>query len=92
VPTSSDLLSEAILAEAFVFCYPRTLQLVDAYLQACIGGALETVVFISHRDEWPAFQKLFLTYFQSSSIVTAFEDLIPDYEVLAIASRVHHGT
>jgi hypothetical protein len=87
VATSSDLYSDAIFAEALIFCYPRTLHLVDAYLRACVGGALEKVVFLSHRDEWSAFQNLFLTYFASLELVAGSTKLLPDYEVMAIATQ-----
>ncbi|SMY19570.1 unnamed protein product [Zymoseptoria tritici ST99CH_1A5] len=86
VSTSLELHPDAVLAETLIFCYPRTIQLVDAYLRECVGGALEKVVFISHRDEWPAFRELFLAHFAESDLAVDWPNLLPGYEILCIAS------
>ena len=84
VPCSMSLHPEAFLASALMFVYPRRANLVAMYLDAFLDGALETIVWLGHRNDWPEMELLLLAAFFKLEQIDG--PGIPDYEVLAVAS------
>jgi hypothetical protein len=63
VPTTSSIHSDAMLVSALVFVYPRKPDLIAMYLDASLDGALERLVWLGHRSDWPETQMLLLAAF-----------------------------
>lgn len=90
VSTSSSIHTDAIVADALLFCYPRARHLVEQYL--CAQGAADIIVFISHRTEWQGehgYRQLFLGHFTSVIEISSSADGLPvvaEYEMLCLAS------
>lgn len=85
VPSTTDLHHDGLMAEIFLFVYPRKSSLISAHLQAFVRGALQTVVLITSRHEWVEFAPILERAFSNVEII---QDCgLPADEVLAIASR-----
>lgn len=83
VPRSASIHPEAMLASSLVFVYPRHATLIASYL-AYIDGALEQLVWLGHRGDWPEAKEIIARSFDTLELVEG--DGLPDYELLAIAS------
>lgn len=84
VSSTRSVHPDAILAAVLMFIYPREVSLVQSYLQECLSCALEKLVWLSHRDDWPAYKPLLE---QSFTYVEEVEcHGLPSYELLVIAS------
>ena len=75
---------EAIMASDLIFVYPRQASLVAMYVENYLGGALEMVIWFSHRSDWVDVEELFLTTFVRVELIGA--PVLRDYELLAIAT------
>lgn len=84
VACSKSLHPEAFLASAWLFVYPREATLVAMYLDAFMDGAMETLMWLGHRNDWPEMELLLLAAFIKLECING--PGIPDYEVLAVAS------
>ena len=84
VPCSMSLHPEAFFASALMFIYPRRANLVAMYLDAFSDGALETLVWLGHRNDWPEMELLLLAAFVKLEQIDG--PGIPDYELVAVAS------
>ncbi|KAI7542923.1 hypothetical protein KC316_g15239, partial [Hortaea werneckii] len=69
VPSTSSLHPDAMLASSLMFVYPRMPALVSAYLDASTGGALEQIVWLGHRSDWPDFESVMRSRSSSVDIV-----------------------
>ena len=89
VPCTKSLHPDALLASALIFVYPRDLSLITMYLNVFLDGALEKVIWLSHRDDWRNTEELLLKAFFSIEVL----DIpgIPEYELLAIATMPRYG-
>ena len=85
VPSTSSLHSEALFASALMFVYPRTATLVAMYLDEFIDGAMETLIWLSHRNDWREAELLLLSAFYKLDRIE--RPGIAEYEVLAIATH-----
>lgn len=84
VPSTASPHSEAMLASALVFVYPRKSTLLAQYLDMSLGGALEQAIWLGHKNDWPDFEKLLFAAFTK---IELFERPgIPDYELLVFAT------
>lgn len=84
VPTTTSLHPDAMLASALIFVYPREADLIGQYLDASMGGALETVLWLGHRSDWHDVEQVLLAKSHSLKIIDGRG--LPDSEVLAIAT------
>lgn len=84
VSGTTALHPDAILASSLMFVYPRQPDLVAAYLDAAMGGALEQVVWIGHRNDWAEYEGLLQTHFHKIELVA--ESGMPSYELLVTAT------
>ena len=84
VPCSLSLHPEAFFASALMFVYPRRATLVAMYLDAFLDGALETLIWLGHRNDWPEMELLLLAAFFKLEQIDG--PGIPNYELLAVAS------
>ncbi|KAI7207778.1 hypothetical protein KC333_g9355 [Hortaea werneckii] len=84
VPSTTSLHPDAMLASSLMFVYPRMPALVTAYLDASIGGALEQVVWLGHRSDWPDFESVMRS--RSSSVAIVEGSGLCDSELLVVAT------
>lgn len=84
VPCTMSIHPDAFFASAWMFVYPRKASLVAMYLDAFMDGAMETLVWLGHRSDWPEMELLLLAAFFKLECVDS--PGIPEYEVLAIAT------
>lgn len=84
VPCTMSLHPDAMLASALMFVYPRNPSLVTLYLDAFIDGALEKVLWLGHRSDWPDAWKLLRAAFYQIELVEG--PGFPEYELLAVAT------
>ena len=84
VPCSFSLHPEAFFASAWMFIYPKRASLVATYLDAFMDGAMESLVWLGHRNDWLEMEMLLLAAFVKLECIDG--PGIPQYEVLAIAS------
>lgn len=84
VASTADLHHDALIADVFLFIYPRKPSLVIAYLEAFVRGALHTVLLITSRYEWVDFAPILERTFSNVEVI---QDCgLPAYEVLVVAS------
>lgn len=86
VPCTKSLHPDAILASTLLFVYPRDPMLIAMYLDASQGGALEQLIWLGHKSDWPVAEKLLLAAFFSLECIHG--PGIPEYELLAIATHL----
>nr|POE88251.1 hypothetical protein CFP56_11480 [Quercus suber] len=84
VATTRSIHCDAVMATTLIFVYPRELNLISRYLEACIGGAVEQVIWLSHRSDWPDAHNLLQTYFSDLEYLEGPE--VAGYELLVVAS------
>ena len=85
VPSTNSVYHDAMFASALIFVYPRQVSLLAQYLDACLNGVLEKILWLGHRSDWVDTEKLISTAFGS---IEYFEDSgIAEYEVLVIATE-----
>lgn len=84
VASTADLHHDALIADVFLFIYPRKRSLVIAYLEAFVRGALHAVFLITSRYEWIDFAPILELAFSNVEIIQ--ESGLPAYEVLVMAS------
>lgn len=84
VASTTDLHHDALIADVFLFIYPRKSSLVIAYLEAFVRGALHTVFLITSRYEWTDFAPILERAFSNVEMIQ--ESGLPAYEVLVMAS------
>ncbi|RMY47706.1 hypothetical protein D0863_15572 [Hortaea werneckii] len=84
VPSTTSLHPDAMLASSLMFVYPRMPALLTAYLDAATGGALEQVVWLGHRSDWPDFESVMRS--KSSSIDVVEGSGLCDSELLVVAT------
>ncbi|GAB1734715.1 hypothetical protein NU195Hw_g9157t1 [Hortaea werneckii] len=84
VSSTTSLHPDAMLASSLMFVYPRMPALITAYLDAATGGALEQVVWLGHRSDWPDFESVMRS---KSSSIDVVEGLgLCDSELLVVAT------
>lgn len=84
VANTADLHHDALMADVFLFVYPRTSSLVVAYIQTFVRGALHTLFLITSRGEWIDFAPILERAFSNVEIIQ--DSGLPAYEVLVMAS------
>jgi hypothetical protein len=84
VPNTFALHADAILADAWMFVYPRSISLLERYLAAFETGVLGTVVWLGPSEEFPEAQKSLLSSFDQLEIIGS--PVLPAYETLCIAT------
>jgi len=84
VPSTTSLHSDAMLATALMFIYPRSVSLVARYLESFYLGALDTVVWLGHESDWSDFEPHFLCHFDRVRHVS--DAGIAQYERLVIGT------
>ncbi|RMY71211.1 hypothetical protein D0862_14638 [Hortaea werneckii] len=84
VPSTTSLHSDAMLVSSLMFVYPRMPALIAAYLDASTGGALEQVVWLGHRSDWPDFESVMRS--RSSSVDIIEGAGLCDSELLVVAA------
>lgn len=84
VPCSMSLHPDAFLASAWMFVYPRRASLVSMYLDAFKDGAMEMLLWLGHRSDWPEVEPLLISAFVKLECIDG--PGIPEYEILAIAT------
>lgn len=90
VRSTTDLHSDALLAEVLMFCYPRqeTL-LLQKYLQAFVSGTLHTAIVLTHYDDHLPAKAILMTFFDRVDVVQ--NSGLPDFEKLIVATQVKSG-
>lgn len=83
VPRSASIHADAMLASSLLFVYPRSAALIARYLDF-IDGALEQLVWLGHRNDWPDAKIIVMRSFERLQLVAG--DGLPEYELLAIAT------
>lgn len=84
VPSTTSLHPDAMLASSLLFVYPRMPALITAYLDASTGGALEQVVWLGHRSDWPDFESVMRS--RSSSVDVIEGSGLSASELLVVAT------
>jgi len=84
VPSTTSMYPDAMLASSLMFVYPRMPALITAYLDASTGGALEQVVWLGHRSDWPDFESAMRS--RSSRIDVIEGSGLCDSELLVVAT------
>jgi hypothetical protein len=84
VSSTTSVHDDALLASSFLFVYPRQAELVARYLDASLDGALEQLVWLGHRNDWPELEMLLLAAFFKLERIDG--PGVADYELLVIAS------
>lgn len=85
VPSTHSVYHDAVFASTLIFVCPRQVNLLAQYLNACLNGALEKVLWLGHRSDWMDMEKVISTAFGS---IEYFEDPgIAEFEVLVIATQ-----
>ena len=93
VPSTTSLHPEAMLASALMFVYPRKADIVAMYIDALRGGALETVLWLGHRSDWPDIERGF--HDTSCQLELVDGPGLSEAELLAIATmptKTHKNT
>ena len=85
VSSTSCVYADAVFAEALIFVYPRQVSLIAQYLQICLGGMLEILVWFGHRSDWADAEDLLSSSFSNLEYV----DIpgIAEYELLVVATE-----
>ncbi|KAL9535439.1 hypothetical protein SMMN14_00599 [Sphaerulina musiva] len=83
----------ALRAAVLIFCYPRSLLLVERYLLSLLSTTvvtrtptLQKLIVLTHRDDYPSLRALLVPFFDQLSIVS--NSGLPDFEVLAVATHM----
>lgn len=85
----------ALRAAVLIFCYPRSLLLVERYLYLLSllsttvvtrTPTLQKLIVLTHRDDYPSLRALLVPFFDQLSIVP--NSGLPDFEVLAVATHM----
>ncbi|KAM3415688.1 hypothetical protein BST61_g9206 [Cercospora zeina] len=85
VRSTTALHSEALLADALIFCYPRpeTL-LLQKYLANFVSGTLHTAIVLTHYDDHLSAKAILMTFFTR---VDVLQDAgLPGFEKLIVAT------
>ncbi|TKA80958.1 hypothetical protein B0A55_02398 [Friedmanniomyces simplex] len=69
VPCTASLHPEAWLASTLLFVYPRQPALLRRYAESFVHGALEQVVWLGHRSDWPEIQEVLTPNFNKVEVV-----------------------
>ncbi|KAF2212467.1 hypothetical protein CERZMDRAFT_97735 [Cercospora zeae-maydis SCOH1-5] len=87
VRSTTDLHSEALLADALIFCYPRpeTL-LLQKYLANFVSGTLHTAIVLTHYDDHLGAKAILMTFFTQVDVVQ--HSGLPEFEKLIVATQV----
>lgn len=85
VASTSTLYADAMFASALLFVYPRQVSLIAQYLDACLNAALEKVLWLGHRSDWPDAEGTVSAAFSSLEYYSG--PGLTDYELLVIASN-----
>ena len=85
VASTNTLYADAMFASALIFVYPRQVSLIARYLDACLNGALEKVVWLGHRSDWPDAEKIISAAFSGLEYYDGPD--IMEYELLVIATE-----
>ena len=80
---TTSLHSDAMLAESLMFVYAREPSLIALYLDECIAGALQQVIWIGPRNDWQVVEKLLLATFLE--LETIGQPVLPEHELLVVA-------
>ncbi|KAF2858267.1 hypothetical protein K470DRAFT_259945 [Piedraia hortae CBS 480.64] len=83
VPTSHSVNSDAVMASALLFVYPRHVQLVKDYLGICKSGALEQVVWLGPTSDWVDFERVLRMFFH---VVRIVQDCVAEGDILGLAA------
>jgi hypothetical protein len=84
VPNTFALHADAILADAWLFVYPRSISLLERYLAAFVRGVLGTVIWLGPSEEFPEAYQMLLASFHQVEVVGS--PALPDYETLCVAT------
>lgn len=83
----------ALRAAVLIFCYPRSLLLVERYLLSLLSTTvvtrtptLQKLIVLTHRDDYPSLRALLVPFFDQLCIVP--NSGLPDFEVLAVATHM----
>lgn len=85
VASTTSLYTDSIFASALVFVYPRQVSLIARYLDLCLSGALQMVVWLGHRSDWPDTEGVLSAAFAAMEYFE--EPGIAEYELLVIATE-----
>nr|POF17330.1 hypothetical protein CFP56_65197 [Quercus suber] len=85
VATTMSIHPDAVLASALMFVYPRQPTLIARYLETCMSGAVEQVIWLGHRSDWPDASSLLQKFFTSLEYTEG--PAVAAYELLVIASE-----
>lgn len=92
VAGTRSLHPDAILASVLMFVYPRVPALITSYLDACVDGALEKLVWLGHRSDWADSEGVIFDAFTNVHIA---QDVgLPNHEIMVVATsrRSRAGT
>ncbi|KZF22149.1 hypothetical protein L228DRAFT_283328 [Xylona heveae TC161] len=82
-----DTILDAILADAWLFVYPREPTLMEKYLDQCGGGTVQVIVWLGPGNDWDDYRPL-LQRFASKGKLEIIDDCgLAPYELLAVAKR-----
>jgi len=87
VPSTSSLHPEAWLASTLLFVYPRQPTLLARYMETFLSGALEQVVWLGHRSDWPEIEDVLASFFHEIEAVEG--PGMMEYELLVFATSPH---
>lgn len=84
VPCTASLHPDAMLASALMFVYPRQPDLVASYVNGFLDGAVEQVLWLGHRNDWPEIDLILRPAFGKLEFIEGHR--LPAYELLVVAS------
>ncbi|KAK4895904.1 hypothetical protein LTR27_006075 [Elasticomyces elasticus] len=87
VPCTASLHPDAWLASALLFVYPRKPSLLSNYMDNFVDGALEQVVWLGPRNDWPEIHEVLKSYFYM--IETVEGPGLSEHELLVFATLPH---
>ncbi|KAK1080852.1 hypothetical protein LTR33_005188 [Friedmanniomyces endolithicus] len=87
VQSTSSLHPEALLASTLLFVYPRQPTLLTRYMETFYQGALEQVVWLGHRSDWPEIEDVLTPFFDEIEVVEG--PGMMEYELLVFATLPH---
>lgn len=85
VASTSSVDPEAMFASAVIFVYPRQVSLISQYLDACLNAALEKVLWLGHRSDWPGTEGVLAAAFDRMEYCHG--PGIAEYELLVVATH-----
>ncbi|KAK5173763.1 uncharacterized protein LTR77_002444 [Saxophila tyrrhenica] len=83
VPNTFSIYDDAMLASTLIFVYPRQAKIIAMYLGAAKGTALEQIIWLGHRSDWPEAEEILLA--SSVQIQRVERPGTAEYELLVIA-------